>query len=108
MDTGDLERLTDGEHLFISRRREGLSQTAMAEQLGMTRNNYGEIERSENAGFKIKPIRNLKAHEKCVLYRRRCEKTQQDIADELGVSRYWLNRMEVGIEDCTTLVNYWE
>jgi transcriptional regulator with XRE-family HTH domain len=50
----------------------------------------------------------LKAHERCFIMRRRCNKTQQEVAADMGICRYWLNRMELGETDCTDLACYWE
>tara|TARA_R110000772_G_scaffold20306_2_gene56337 strand:+ start:474 stop:641 length:168 start_codon:yes stop_codon:yes gene_type:complete len=45
--------------------------------------------------------------EECVLKRRRCHMTQDDVAKELDMSRLWVNRMEQGIEPAERLIAYW-
>lgn len=58
--------------------------------------------------FSKSQIRKLETFEKCLIYRRRCNKKQEEIAKELGICRYTLRKMENGIIPCGTLLGYWE
>lgn len=110
LDTGDLGELTKGELLLINRKRTGESQEDASIRLGITRNMYGKIERDEVAKVRIEvpDIDELKPHEKCFLYRRRTGRTQEDCAEEMGISRYWFNQMEIGAAPIDPLVGFWE
>lgn len=111
MDKIDLKRLTLGETLLISRRRSGLSQDEMARVNGITRNFYGEVERdqSEYQGMNFCEVEPLEVNEKIMLCRRRSSMTQGEIAEQIGITRYWLNQMEVGTAPVSfDLVKFWE
>jgi len=56
----------------------------------------------------VPAVERLKSHERCLIMRRRCGKTQLQVAKVLGCSRYWLNKMELGLESCDDLLWYWE
>ena len=49
----------------------------------------------------------LEVHEQCFLLRRRAGETAAEVAEEMGVSRYWLSRMERGTAPVETLAIYW-
>lgn len=79
--------------------------------MGITRNQYGEVERGEIAISTIGPIPNvgeLAAHERCLLHRRRAGARQEDCAKEIGITRFWYNQMEKGHADCKPLLDFWE
>lgn len=95
--------LNHGELLWITRRREGLDQVEMAEKMGVSRHKYQESEAQKTG----KLYRRLEDHERCALYRRRTKKTQSAIAKEIGVSRIWVNRMEIGTAEVDKLLAYW-
>lgn len=100
--------LAVGERLLIWRRREGISQTGAAALLGIHRNKYGEIENgSEDWDGMIPHVGDLYSHEMCFLLRKRSSLTISDCAEEIGVSRYWYNLMELGKASPERLVEYW-
>lgn len=107
---GELRKLTAGERLFILRRRDGLSQTVEAGRQGVTRFIYGawELDRNIPYDLVIPIIEKLEPHERCVLYRRRAGKTQDAIAMDMDMSRYWVNLMENGRAPSDDLLWYWE
>lgn len=109
---GELERLTDGERLVVHRRRLKERQRASALRLGVSHTRYSRWERGlEDPGQDVVgsiKIGQLKPHEYCFLYRRRAGWTQERVATEMGVCRYWLNRMELGEADCSDLLEFWE
>lgn len=111
-----LEYLDNGEKLVIWRRRRGWTQSFAAATLHMSYAQYSKWERDLEE-FKIRvehpeaaeiTASKLKAHEKCFIYRRRCRKTQAEVAAELGCCRWWVNQMERGVVPCDELVWYWE
>lgn len=101
-----------GERLLILRNREQLSQRAMAKRHHCTLTYYSKIERELEPGRDVfpapPPVGRLAQHERCLLMRRRSRRTQLDVATALGRCRYWIVRVEAGLEDCTELANYWE
>ena len=98
---------TPEETHFIDRFRRGETQRAAAKRLKMTLAAYSAMELG-NAPAKRVAIGKLKANERCVLMRRRTGSTQLKVSREMGCCRWWVNRMEQGVIDCTPLVNYWE
>jgi len=52
-------------------------------------------------------ISELAAYEKCTILRRRSNKHQKDIAKEIGLTRYSINQMEIGVFNSRKLVEYW-
>ena len=114
----DGDYLTHGEVLFLNRRRLGLNQDEMAVRRGLTRHTYSLLEQDKTEIGRVLPggltrddlrlKRGVRSHEKCVIYRRRTGALQRQIADHLGVSRVWVNRMETGAADPTPLLCYWE
>ena len=105
---GELEKLTKSESLMIKRRRSGKTQAQMAEKYGVSLSTYGLWERSNQKKAPNVKIAVLAAHECCLLYRKRSNYTQDRVAKEMGISRYWLNKMEMGHEPCDDLLWYWE
>lgn len=105
-----IQGLTVGENLLITRRRENESQEEVAKRLGITRNQYGRLERDQEDCVKVPLLKidNLSPHEKCFLLRRRAELTQEEVAEEIGVTRFWLNQMELGKVSNAELVKFWE
>lgn len=100
--------LNFGEKLTIWRRREGLSQRQAALRYGIGRNKYSELEKVENSKCLPAPhIEILYSYEMCYILRKRSAWTIADCADQIGVSRYWYNLMELGKASPERLVQYW-
>ncbi len=105
---GLLGLLSRGERLIIDRRRRKESQSCAAARLGTSTCIYGRWERDDEDGPSIRSVRPLRIYEQCLLYRRRTDMTQDEVARQLGRSRYWVNQMERGIRPCEELLSYWE
>ena len=106
---GELGLLTRGERLLIQRRRLGERQSEAALRHGVSSSMYGKWERDVTEGpAMVMMIWRLEAHERCLLYRRRCGKGQAEVAKDLGRCRLWINRMERGDAPCSELLGYWE
>ncbi len=111
--TGDRDYLTTGEMLLLTRRRWFKNQLEMAQMLKTSLSAYRDMEHdragpSEFAEAAMSGFGEIRHHERCFMYRRRCQKTQREVAADMGVSRLWVNRMERGLADCTELLCYWE
>jgi len=104
---GELERLSGSETLLIKRRRLGEDQHSAAKRHGVSQSMYGKWERDEVDGPEVN-ILPLRAHERCLLYRRRSGDTQEDVAAQMGCCRYWLNLLEKGDVPCDKLLWFWE
>lgn len=108
---GELGRLTAGEKLLIDRRRNGRTQADAARHYDVGRFRYGLWERDKQVGGVPNVIvrsARLDPWERCLIYRHRSGKTQEEIAKGLKMSRYWINKMERGEEPCDSLLWYWE
>ena len=96
------------EKLLIWRRREGLSQKKAGDRIGVHRKKYGELERAGNYhGITVPYIGELYSYEMCFILRKRSGWTISMCADQIGVSRYWYNLMELGKASPERLVQYW-
>jgi transcriptional regulator with XRE-family HTH domain len=114
---GELHRISAAEQLLIWRKRANLNQREMAKRFGVSRNRYSQFE-NYNLNMLEEPtllfdlkeyaVGPLRANERCLLYRRRCGVNQRQVANHIGLSRLWVNRMERGIVDCSRLIEYWE
>jgi transcriptional regulator with XRE-family HTH domain len=99
---------TRGEKLRVLRRRRGWSQRAAAKKYKTSEWQYREWEADTNEGAEAPDIElELQLHELCFLTRRREGWTAAEIADDLGVSRYWLGCMERGQAPVDRLAEYW-
>lgn len=105
-----LQDLTPHEKLRLWRRRLGLSQEEAGRRFDVSAWVYGEMERGDQPApsYAWRGPFHLEEHERCLIYRLRAGREQQEVADELGVSREWLGRMERGEAGCDKLVWYWE
>lgn len=92
--------LSVGERLFLRRRRLGWSQREAARHMKVSRTKYGRYERDqEECPVGADPIEYLTDNEQATILRRREGLTQKDVADEIGMSRYWVSKMETGGAD---------
>lgn len=98
--------LTKAERLLLERRRAGLTQEQAARRHRITRSRYVKIE-NEQIEFSLKTPTAIRptVGEKCVILRRRANKTQEEAAEMLGVCRFTINQMESDQADGTALVN---
>jgi len=109
-------KLSQPERILLQRRRHGLTQAQAADRFKIPRHIYARIENGkpvvtrklENLVEWMKGPFVAQDHERCLIMRERCGKTQDEVAADLKCSRYWLNRMETGKEPCDTLLWYWE
>lgn len=100
------EDLTPAERLLVERRRFNQSQPEAAARLKVTIYRFRRWEAGEDEapGRHLEP---LGRHEVCFIRRRRAGISLVDLADVLGVSRWWLCQMERGRCSSERLVNHW-
>ncbi len=96
------------ERLVIWRRRGGMTQTEAAEFFRCCRNTYGRLERGEiTSTMPVPDAHPLFDNEQCWILRRRKGWSQEECAGYVGITRYWLNQIELGRENPANLVRFW-
>lgn len=103
-------KLSRGERLRLSRLRDGSTQDQMASYHGISVKAYGRMERDQADSSELETPRlgRLKIHEKLMLERSRAGLTQAQMAELLGCSRWWYNKMEQGLTSKESLRRYWK
>lgn len=103
------KELSTGERLLILRRRRGQSQKQAAEALGVSLYCYRQWESDEQAETDPPKVRSpkLALHEQCFLRRVRAGLSLADLAGELGLSRWWVCKMEQGKAPPERLLEHW-
>tara|TARA_R110000782_G_C14819205_1_gene413780 strand:- start:6875 stop:7231 length:357 start_codon:yes stop_codon:yes gene_type:complete len=104
---GSLHTLTDGERLYIVRRRKKRTQKEAAALYGVSRVTYNRWENGLAPG-PTEALTSLFPYERCLINRRRSGSSQGALSNRLKISRNWLNQMENGNIDCKPLIDYWE
>lgn len=102
--------LTNGEKLRIERRRAGNTQAKEAKLRALPLGAYKKLERGEASECYtlLSSLRGmLKNHETCMVLRLRKGLTQQQLADKIGVTKWWLCLMEQGEAPVATLLDHW-
>jgi hypothetical protein len=102
-------QLTKGEKLYIHRKRLRFTQFQMAVRCGVCLAEYRSMELDEEGttvGYHT--IAPIKEREVYATLRRRQGITKSELAREIGVSAYWLGRMEEGAAPVATLAKFWE
>lgn len=103
-------KLTLGEALLVKRLREGTTQKEMAAKLGQDYGVYRSRERGERGEHnesRRPQLGQVHVREVCMVLRKRSKKTQQEIANQIGVSRVWVHRMERGLAPVRVLADFW-
>lgn len=104
----DIDDLTPSERLFFWRQRRKLFAWQAAKICRVTLKRYLMWE-GGRGDVPLLPLASpLENHEACYMIRKRQGMRQGELAKNLKLSRIWINRMELGKEDCTRLVEYWE
>jgi DNA-binding XRE family transcriptional regulator len=81
----------------------------MAAFFVMHRETYGRLERGliSLADGIVPDLGGLLDHEKCYILRKRSGRKQIECAQEMGVTRFWFNQMELGRVSCEPLIEFW-
>ena len=98
---------TKAERLLINRRRAGLTQPEAAESWGVSLYQYRRWELGSDAAPFV-AVGWLRHHERCLLMRLRLKVSLRKVARDLGVSRWWVIKMERGDAPPDRLVEHWE
>lgn len=100
----ELEKITREEARAILKRRK--ARKVKGSRPGRLPTDKVKVSEADVTAFLHYP--NLRVSEVVWLYRTRAGKLQREVAEELGVSRLWVNRMEQGLADPSRLIEYWE
>lgn len=102
--------LRENEKFYINRKRLGITQEEMADQLGTQTIQISLWERglSPNPVPACASVDPLKPHERCVLLRKRAELTVNQLAKHIKVSRITVIKMEKGEWNCSRLLDYYK
>lgn len=109
--TKEKDTLHAHESLLIWRRRKNWTQGKAAKHFGLSVFKYKQAEYYTVSGFKYEEhykFSELSDSEKCLIYRKRAQITQCQLAMILGMSRHGLRLQENGKVKNTKLLNYWE
>jgi len=106
------KRLDPWERILIQRRRDGVSQREAADACGAKSLYQFRLWESGTEAPPAEVLQNadprdLKIHERCYLERVRRGISLKALADELGVSRWWLCQMERGRVSSRQLEHRW-
>ena len=110
----DYSRLTIGERLLLRRKQLGETQAQAATRYKVSTKEYRLWERRDEGSAPtpqypmIRHLSGLDPHERCLIHRRRARLTQAQVAELMGLCRWWVNQMERGVAPCDELVHYWE
>lgn len=99
--------LTKGEALTIDRRRRGENQLRAAKRWKVSAYRLRQWESGEREDVPRVKLGRLKPHEICYVTRRRAGWSATDVAADMGVSRYWVSKMERGDAPSDALWDYW-
>jgi DNA-binding XRE family transcriptional regulator len=99
--------LSQGERLLVYRRREGLTQEGMADQLGVSLYAYRKMEEESAPCSFNPPLGSLSQREQCFVQRLRHGWSLAHAAESIGISRWWLRRMERGDAPVRRLWAFW-
>jgi hypothetical protein len=103
-----LSDLTRAEKLYLRRRRLGLTQVEMSVDHGVSLNEYRAME-ADLPGVRVPyaPLGTLTDQETYVILRQRSGLSKPEVAEDIGVSPYWLRQMESGAAPIKRLEEYW-
>lgn len=104
MKTRDLSK---AEKLILWRRRQGISQTDAAYHFDVSFSLYRRWEQGHGGCPRV-AIGKLKECEQFSLVRRRAGMSVTELAEAMGISRWWLTRMENGTAPLDRLQEYWK
>ncbi len=107
-DIRELEKITGKEAGAILRRRRAFALREVLLHRTTGRLPTDSIKLSPGAAQALVRWPVLSDNEIVWLYRRRAKKLQREVAADLGCSRVWVCRMEMGLEDPDRLFEYWE
>lgn len=102
--------LSPGETLLLWRRRMGWNQLEAAThfKVSIFTLKLAEYDKARNFKYRKNIKIALRDYEKCLIHRKRSGLTQEEVAKQVGVGRYWLRLQEKGDVPCKKLLEFWE
>ena len=97
-----------GEWLLNQRNAAGNNQQEEARQRKMNVRTYNRHESGEYDQGRGTWMLELEDLQKCLILRRRASLSQQQLADKIGVTRYYVMRMETGKANPKRLISFWK
>lgn len=95
--------------MFLDRFRRNVGQRAVADGYGVGLHTYraweDDVEVTTSCPKVV--VGRIEPHERCRLLRRREGLEADEVAEAIGVSRWWLRRMERGDAPLDRLFDYW-
>ncbi len=99
------------EAFIINRKRQNLKRKQIAKLAGITTSGYTSLEKEQyNKNYKhiLTPIiKDLTEAEELTILRKRHGITQEQLAEEVGCTRLWVNKMEKGLVNTFLLRRFW-
>jgi len=101
--------LTRGEKLYVKRNRLGITQLEMSVSMGVVPAQYRAMEQDVEGSEApyITLGASLEPRESYTIMRRRAGYSRAELAEEIGVSAFWLRKMEKGLAPIKRLADYW-
>jgi len=99
--------LTHGEKLFLDRHRRMESQAAAASRHRVSLYRYQREERGYEGGLVVE-VGDILPFERCIILRRREGLTSTEASKRIGVSMWWLRKMETGAANPKRLIEFWD
>lgn len=99
--------LSAGETLIIDRRRRGESQADAARRHRVSSYRYRRWEDDDDPDAPRVELETIEEYEAFHVLRRRAGMLIEDLAAEIGCSRWWVTQMERGQAPCGRLKDYW-
>ena len=99
--------LSNGEKLFVIRKRGGQSMAEASTGHGVSLFQYRRWENDEVDDVPKVAIGKLTQTDQYLILRRRSGKTAAELATEVGCCPWWLRQMEIQAIDDTRLREYW-
>lgn len=103
-------QLTNGEKLFILRRRDGNTQAREAALRNLPLSAYKKLEGDEECAYSLTAgkVGKLLDYEACVAQRRRKGLSLDILAEKIGLTKWWLCQIERGKAPVDSLFRFWE
>lgn len=101
------EDLTNGEKLFLKRRRAGKRRWEYARQYGVSRYTYHAWEKDVGDVPIVPTLNGIDQPEHFTILRKRAGLNQTDLAERMGISRSWLYKMEHGKAPLDQAIEFW-
>lgn len=100
--------LTRGEKLYLKRHRLGLTQLEMSVDLGVIPAQYRAMEHDvEGSKAPFISLGAMKPREIYTILRKREGLSRAELAEQMGISEFWVRKMEKGAAPIKRLAEFW-